>query len=103
MANSEQSRHHLHDRLAEALGRENATLMEHLAPPGWAEVATTRHLGALVARVNGLLDAPERRMRAEVHEAITHALTSPTRTILFGLGGSNLTVVALLVGALGLR
>lgn len=45
MTISDQSRHLLHQRLEEVLGSdEAATVMEHLAPVGWADVATKRDL-----------------------------------------------------------
>ncbi len=47
MAISEESRYHLYQRLEEVLGvEEAATLMEHLPPVGWADVATKRDLDA---------------------------------------------------------
>jgi hypothetical protein len=48
MAISEESRHHLYLRLEEVLGSEEAaTLMEHLSPVGWADVATKRDIEGL--------------------------------------------------------
>ena len=48
MAISEESRHHLYLRLEEVLGSEEAaTLMEHLPPVGWADVATKRDIEVL--------------------------------------------------------
>ena len=48
MAISEESRHHLYLRLEEVLGSEEAaTLMEHLPPVGWADVATKRDIEGL--------------------------------------------------------
>lgn len=48
MAISEESRHHLYQHLDEVLGPEDATtLMEHLPPVGWADVATKRDLEML--------------------------------------------------------
>jgi hypothetical protein len=48
MTISDQSRYDLHQRLAEVLGAdEAATLMEHLPPVGWADVATKRDLDHL--------------------------------------------------------
>ena len=45
MAISEESRHRLYSRLEEVLGPEDAsTMMEHLPPVGWADVATKRDL-----------------------------------------------------------
>jgi hypothetical protein len=48
VAITEEERHRLYQRLEEVLGREQAaTLMEHLPPVGWADVATKRDLGHL--------------------------------------------------------
>ena len=48
MAITEDARHRLYQRLEEVLGPEEAaTLMEHLPPVGWADVATTRDLDNL--------------------------------------------------------
>ena len=45
MAITEDQRHDLYEGLIELLGREKATtLMEHLPPVGWADVATKRDL-----------------------------------------------------------
>ena len=53
MAISEESRHHLYQRLEQVLGPSEATvLMEHLPPVGWADVATKRDLDALETRMN---------------------------------------------------
>jgi hypothetical protein len=47
MAIDEASRHRLFQRLEEVLGTdEAATLMEHLPPVGWADVATKREARA---------------------------------------------------------
>ena len=48
----EQARHDLFVRLEAVLGRdEAATLMEHLPPVGWADVATRRDLDVLQAAI----------------------------------------------------
>jgi hypothetical protein len=48
MAIDEQSRHQMYARLEEVLGPEEArTLMQHLPPVGWADVATKRDLEML--------------------------------------------------------
>ncbi|HYD10266.1 MAG TPA: hypothetical protein VEA78_09190 [Acidimicrobiales bacterium] len=45
MAITEQDRHRTYQRLEQVLGSEEATtLMEHLPPVGWADVATKRDL-----------------------------------------------------------
>ena len=52
MAISEESRHHLYQRLEQVLGPSEATvLMEHLPPVGWADVATRRDLDAFETRI----------------------------------------------------
>ena len=49
MAIDERSRHELYLRLEEVLGEEPAnTMMEHLPPVGWADVATKRDLDGSV-------------------------------------------------------
>ncbi len=50
MAVSEQRRHHLYQKLEELLGADHAgTLMEHLPPSGWSDVATKADLQHLAA------------------------------------------------------
>jgi hypothetical protein len=45
---TEESRHRLHQKLDETIGTEDATtLMEHLPPVGWADVATKADLASL--------------------------------------------------------
>lgn len=64
MAVSEESRHHLFNKLEDVLGSEDAAvLMEHLPPVGWADVATKRDLDALEDRMDGRLDTVEARLR----------------------------------------
>jgi len=53
MVVDERSRHELYTRLEELLGPEAATtLIEHLPPVGWADVATKHDLGALEQRMD---------------------------------------------------
>jgi hypothetical protein len=57
MAIDERARHELYLRLEEYLGPEAATtLMEHLPPTGWADVATKRDLDQLRAVTKADLD-----------------------------------------------
>ena len=52
MSISNADRHELHNALGELLGeREANTLMEHLPPVGWADVATKRDLDHLESRL----------------------------------------------------
>ena len=53
MVVDERSRHELYRRLEEVLGPEAATtLIEHLPPAGWADVATKHDLSALEGRID---------------------------------------------------
>lgn len=53
MGISEESRHQLHNKLDEVLGSaEAATLMSHLPPIGWADVATKHDLFELERRLD---------------------------------------------------
>ena len=53
MVLDERSRHELYLRLEEVLGPKAATtLMEHLPPIGWADVATKRDLDSLEQRLD---------------------------------------------------
>jgi len=53
MVVDERSRHQLYRRLEEVLGPEEATtLIEHLPPVGWADVATKHDLAALEERMD---------------------------------------------------
>ena len=52
MAINERSRHELPIKLEEVLGPEGAsTLMAHLPPTGWADVATKRDLDQLAVHL----------------------------------------------------
>jgi hypothetical protein len=108
MAITEQDRHRMYQRLEEVLGHEEAsTLMEHLPPVGWADVATKRdldqqiaatrqdieHLAAATARdieqlAAGLdlrFDHFADKLRVEFHRGINRALIAvmATNTALF--------------------
>ncbi len=76
MALDERARHDLYLRLEEHLGAEAAeTLMEHLPPPGWAEVATKRDLDQLRAATKADID----QLRAATKADIDH-LQAATRS-----------------------
>ena len=79
MAINERARHELYLRLEEHLGAEAAsTLMEHLPPVGWADVATKRDLDQLGDR-----------LRAEFHKS----LATHTIAIVFATMASNAAAV----------
>ena len=69
MAITEHDRHRMYQRLEEVLGSEEAaTLMEHLPPVGWADVATKRdldHLRVDIEQVRTGIDHMANKLRAE--------------------------------------
>lgn len=100
MAIDERARHHLYLRLEEHLGAEAAeTLMEHLPPTGWSEVATKRDLDHLRALTTSDIERMGDQLRAEFYKAISEQ----TRTIVFAniatAIGSALTVGGLAFAA----
>lgn len=67
---------HLHRRLEEVLGPEEAaTFMELVPPIGWADVATKRDLDHQVAILRVELDQLESGLRAEISDT-AHSLRS---------------------------
>jgi hypothetical protein len=69
MALDERARHHLYLRLEERLGAEAATtLMEHLPPTGWGDVATKRDLDQLRAATKADLDQLGAATKADVDQ-----------------------------------
>jgi hypothetical protein len=110
MAVDERARHELFRRLDEVLGPDAATtLIEHLPPVGWADVATKTDLAALERRMDTKFEAFELRMDARFavvdgrFEALEHKLMDAfhrelidqTRTMLFGIVSVVLTMAAL--------
>jgi DNA anti-recombination protein RmuC len=72
MAIGEEARHHLYQRLEEVLGpTQAATLMEHLPPAGWADVATKHDLEALATKRD--LEALAAGLRQEIGQ-VRHEL-----------------------------
>ena len=78
MAIDERARHQLYLRLEEQLGAEAAaTLMEHLPPTGWADVATKRDLDHLREITSADIQRVGDQLRAEFHRGIAES----TRTV----------------------
>lgn len=90
MAINEQSRHKLHGRLEQVLGAdEAATLMEHLPPMGWADVATKRDLDLAKRDLDLRMDVLEQRLLAQfraelIHQTRTMALAMSTSVVAVG-------------------
>ena len=67
MAITEDERHELYLGLEEVIGRKRATtLMEHLPPVGWADVATKRDLDHLGTQIRGELSTSTANLKAEL-------------------------------------
>ena len=67
MAITEDQRHDLYEGLIEVLGRAKATtLMEHLPPVGWADVATKRDLDHQSAVSRRDLEVESGKIRQEM-------------------------------------
>jgi len=102
MAITEQSRHALHQRLDETLGPEEATtLMEHLPPVGWADVATKTDLAHLEERLKGHIALQGETIRKEFHDAfgtyrdaLAKDRSDNQRTLLYAVVGMVLSVLS---------
>jgi hypothetical protein len=96
MAIDEHSRHELFKRLEDVLGkREASTLMAHLPPVGWADVATKADLERFEALNRADHDRLEARMDAKLHRMESRLL----RTILFTNSTAVITVGGLAFAA----
>jgi hypothetical protein len=120
MAVDERSRHELYRRLEDVLGPEAATtLIEHLPPVGWADVATKHDLAALEQRLELRFDRIDDRfdrindrfgrtddrfaamedrisaMGSDLRASFEHELRAQTTTMMFGLMGVVLTMAGL--------
>jgi hypothetical protein len=101
MAIDERTRHQLFLRLEEVLGDEDAnTLMEHLPPVGWADVATKTDLLDLERRVDLRFELTEERMMRGIHEmasTLRSEMNTQTRLLFLGNVGLMLTLASLLL------
>ena len=96
MVINEHSRHELYGKLEQVLGDQAATtLMEHLPPVGWADVATKQDLRVLEQRMDMWFEIFENRMLA----AFKSELVTMTRSMIFTTVGSVFTAVSLTVAA----
>ena len=74
MAITEEARFQLFEKLRKALGAEEAaTLMEHLPPVGWADVATRRDLDRVEVALRSDLDRVEVALRRDL-EGLTASI-----------------------------
>jgi len=100
MAVDERARHELYEELVRVLGTEAATtLLEHLPPGGWSDVATTRDLDQLEQRIALRFDAAEQRMLAVFRGELVTAITTQTRTMIFTMAGTVVSLAAVALAA----
>jgi hypothetical protein len=99
VAVTEASRFRLHQRLEEVLGPEQATtLMEHLPPVGWADVATKHDLAQLEERMAGRMDFLRSDLRSEM-SGLRAELHSELRKYAFAMLAANIPLVGLVFAA----
>jgi len=106
MAVDERSRHELFTQLERVLGVGAATtLLEHLPPSGWSDVATTRDLDQLELRmglrfdarfeaVDARIDAAKQETIAAFRGELVSAITTQTRTMIFTMAGAVVSLAA---------
>ena len=108
MSISEQSRHNLYSRLEAVLGREEAaTLMEHLPPVGWADVATKRDLDvvrsdlsseiAMVRSDMGMLRSDLRAEMAALRADLVSEIRSQPRNLFLPMLGLQVSAAGLVL------
>jgi hypothetical protein len=107
MAIDERARHELHRKLEEVLGaNEAATLMSHLPPVGWADVATKHDLALLEERMNlrfqsmeDRIDGKLDRLRGDIFDRMAQQSVTFLRATVLSIVGSALTVASLVFAA----
>jgi hypothetical protein len=100
MAVDEASRRRLFDRLEEVLGVDGAaTMMDHLPPGGWSEVATRHDVDQLRTEMQAL----RFELLSALHQEVAGALTSQTRMVIFTMAGTIALLGSLVNGILGLQ
>ena len=106
MAITEKQRHELFTKAEEVLGEANAeTLMSHLPPVGWADVATTRDLDGLRSDFNAQRVSMKQDMellRLELRGEMTRGFATMTRTYVITSFGSAIAVASLVLAAVRL-
>ena len=98
MAIDERTRHQLFLRLEEVLGDEEAnTLMEHLPPVGWADVARPDDLERRIDLRFELADERLQRAVQEMASTLRLEMNAQTRLLFFAIVGSMFTLASLLL------
>lgn len=96
MVIDERSRHRLYQKLEERLGAEEAnTLMAHLPPVGWADVATKHDLETLHAIIRLEHESLENRLQAAWRSDLA-AQSRHLTMVMIGMNSGIVVAVALL-------
>ncbi|HVF32792.1 MAG TPA: hypothetical protein VM933_07135 [Acidimicrobiales bacterium] len=102
MAISEESRHQLYGRLEVVLGpAEAATMMAHLPPVGWADVARRSdldHFGGVLRSEMAALGSDLRAEMADMRGDLRAEIRGQTRSLFLSLVGLQMTAAALALG-----
>lgn len=110
MVVDDRSRHELYSRLEEVLGPDAATtLIEHLPPVGWADVATRHDLAGMEARMDlrflrvderfSRVDESIRAAASDLQATFEHELRAQTTTFGQEVRALTITMIWALVSA----
>ena len=100
MAVDERSRHELYRRLEDVLGSEAATtLIEHLPPVGWADVATKRDLDHLADVTRLEFERAIEELRGDVHKALSEQTRTVVLTAVLANAGAVIAVAGVAFAA----
>lgn len=106
MPTDERERHRLHERLDDVLGPEEAaTLMTHLPPVGWGDVARRSDVDQLERRLESRVDAVTNRVVGQMHRELSQVradMLSSHRQLVFAIIASQFTAVSLAFAAASL-
>ena len=99
MVVNEHSRHELYGKLEQVLGDQAATtLMEHLPPVGWADVATKQDLRVLGQRMDMRFEVVDTKFEILENRMLAAFRAEPmsqTRAMIFTMVGSVFTAVSI--------
>jgi len=105
MAISEEDRHHMYLKFEEVLRAQVAhTVMEHLPPAGWADVATKRDLDAQSALLKQDLEAVRLSLDSKIDTGLARVTADVARAnaeILDRLRTQTLVMCSTLIAGMG--